>query len=395
MIVFSKLLGDKATVYDALRTKKRKSKEPDNDLIRFSSNIKPVVMWNITRKCNLSCKHCYLDARTSHPNELDKEEGFELIDDLAQLGVPILILTGGEPLASDNFFDYANYAKDKGLKTVVSTNGTMITSEVAEKLKNAGVEYVGVSMDGGEPETHDKFRGIEGSFQDALNGIRNARDAGLRTGVRLTLNKLNWNEVPDLMNLALKEDIPRFCIYHLVPTGRGEEIMDMDISLKKRKKVLDYLFDKTIELRDKDIEILTTDSPMDGVYLLERMKKEGFEEERIQKSKRLLELSGGCSMGKKVANIDHLGNVNPCHFAPQKKLGNIRENKFSEIWNENPNELLCELRNKEEKLTGKCGKCEYKKLCGGCREKAWFETGNFFSEDPKCLYDPIEGKIRY
>ncbi|PTD93464.1 radical SAM/SPASM domain-containing protein [archaeon SCG-AAA382B04] len=395
MIIFSKLLGDKATVYDALRAQKRKSKNADDDLIRFSSDIKPVVMWNITRNCNLACEHCYLDAREPHPDELTKEEGFDFIDDLAELGAPMVILTGGEPLASDNFFDYANYAKEKGLRAVVSTNGTMITPEAAEKMKEADMRYVGVSLDAGTPEKHDEFRGIEGSFEKAVQGIRNARDAGLRTGVRLTLNKMNWDEVPDLMDLALEENIPRFCIYHLVPTGRGEDIMDMDITLEQRKKVLDYLFDKTLELRDQDIEILTTDSPMDGVYILERMKEEGFSEERIEKSRKLLELSGGCSIGKKVANVDYLGNVNPCHFAPQKKVGNIREKKFSEIWNENPNELLCELRSKEEKLMGKCGQCEYKDLCGGCRQKAWFDSGSFLSEDPQCLYDPEKEELKY
>ncbi len=211
----------------------------------------------------------------------------------------------------------------------------------------------------------------------------------------MTLNKKNWKDVPDLLDLALRENIPRFCIYHLVPTGRGENIMDMDITLKQRKKVLDFLFDKAIELRDKEIEILTTDSPMDGVYILERMKEEGFSEERIKKSKKLLELSGGCSIGKKVANIDYLGNVNPCHFAPQKTVGNVRERNFSEIWNEGPSELLCELREKEDKLKGKCGDCEYKNLCGGCRQKAWFETNSFFSEDPQCLYDPKKEELRY
>ncbi|OUJ19454.1 Radical SAM superfamily enzyme [Methanonatronarchaeum thermophilum] len=394
MIVFSKLLSDNGTVYEAMRARYKRSKDIEDSLIRFSTDLRPVVMWNITRECNLDCKHCYLDAKEPHPNELTLKEGKQLIDELAEMEIPMLIFTGGEPLASDKFFDYANYAKQKGVRTVISTNGTLITEKKAQKLKEAGIRYAGVSLDGAKPKTHDNFRGIEGSFQKALNGIKNAKKTGIRTGIRLTLNQKNWNEVPELLDLALKHNVDRFCIYHLVPTGRGQKITNMDITLEQRKQVLDYLYEKAIELRNKEIEILTTDSPMDGVYILERMKQEGIDKERINEIKELLELSGGCSIGAKVANIDHLGNINPCHFAPHKKIGNIRNKKFSQIWNENPNKTLCNLRQKENKLQGKCGECDYKTLCGGCRQKAWHQKGNFYAEDPECLYNPETGELK-
>ncbi|OKY77210.1 MAG: Radical SAM superfamily enzyme [Candidatus Methanohalarchaeum thermophilum] len=394
MIVFSKLLGNKGTVYDAVRAQKKKANEVDDDVIRFSSDLKPVVMWNITRACNLACKHCYLDAKNPHPDELTKKQGFRLIDDLSDLKIPMLIITGGEPLASNNFFDYINYTNQKNLRTAISSNGTLITPEAAQRMKENEVRYVGVSVDGGIPETHNEFRGTKGSFEKTIEGIKNARDAGLRTGIRITLNKYNWDEVPKLLDYALELGVPRFCVYHLVPTGRGEGIMDWDISLSQRKKVLDFLFEKALELQDKEIEIVTTDSPMDGVYILEKMKENGFSKERIEKTKKLLELSGGCSIGRKVANIDHLGNVNPCHFAPQKTVGNIKNRRFPEIWNKEPTDLLCDLRKKEEELTGKCGECKYKNLCGGCRQKAWFKNGSFYSEDPHCLYDPYEEKLK-
>lgn len=392
MIIFSKILADKATVWAALRAKEMAAAEAPDDLIRFSSERKPVVMWNITRACNLRCEHCYARAVSGpHPDELTLEEGTRFIDELAELTIPMLILTGGEPLMSKNFFPFAEHAKDVGLRTVISTNGTLITPEVAQKLKDVDIRYVGVSIDAAVPEIHDRFRGVKGAWKMAMDGIKNSMDAGLRTGLRVTITKDNWNQVPALLDLAVEMGVPRFCLYHLVPTGRGENIAAHDVTKAQRVEVLKYLYDKAVELRDKDIEILTTDSPMDGVYILERLKKE--DPERAGVVRELLKISGGCSIGNKVANVDYLGNVNPCHFAPHKTVGNLRKQTFNEIWNENPCNLLCELRRKEELLKGKCGICDYKDVCGGCRQKAWFFKGNFFEEDPTCIYNPVTKRI--
>jgi len=386
MIIFSKVLADRATVWSAIRAKEIAASKAPDDLIRFSSEIKPVVMWNITRECNLACKHCYLDARKPHPNELTLEEGIRFIDELAELEIPILIVTGGEPLMSKNFYAYAFHAKNIGLRMVISTNGTLITPEVAQLLKEADIRYVGVSVDAASAEVHDAFRGIKGSFDAALQGIKNAQDVGLKTGIRITIHKNNWREVPALLDLAVKMNIPRFCLYHLVPTGRGENIAKWDITPKQRIEVLKHLYDKAIEYKDKEIEILTTDSPMDGVYILERLKVE--DPERYEEVRELLKISGGCSIGNKVANVDYLGNVNPCHFTPQKTVGNIREKSFNEIWNKKPNKILLDLRNQKELLKGKCGRCDYLEVCGGCRQKACYFKGDFLEEDPTCIYDP-------
>lgn len=391
MIIFSKVLANKGTVWDALRAKEMEAAKAPDDLIRFSSEIKPVVMWNITRECNLACKHCYMDARGPHPDEWTLDEGMRFIDEMAQLEIPMLIVTGGEPLASRNFFPYAFYAKSKGVRMVISTNGTLITPAMARLLKLADIRYVGVSLDAASPQIHDKFRGVRGAFKRALDGLRNAREAGLKTGLRITVNKSNWQEVPKLIDLCVKENIPRFCLYHLVPSGRGENIADWDITKEQRLEVLKTLYDKAIELRDKEIEILTTDSPMDGVYILERLKKE--DPERVPAVRELLKIAGGCSIGNKVANVDYLGNVNPCHFAAHKTVGNVKKTPFNELWNVCPNDLLIDLRNQKEKLKGKCGICDYKDVCGGCRQKAFHFRGDFLEEDPTCIYDPEKKRL--
>ena len=371
MIIFSKVLADRATVWEAIRAREISCAEAPDDLIRFSSEVKPVVMWNITRECNLSCKHCYMDARSPHPDEWTLDEGFRFIDEMAELEMPMLIVTGGEPLISKNFFPFAFYAKEKGVRMVISTNGTLITPEVATRLAEADIRYVGVSVDAADPERHDEFRGVKGAFDRAMDGLTNAIDAGLKTGLRITIHKENWQEVPKLLNLCVEMGIPRFCLYHLVPTGRGSHIMDMDVTKEQRTQVLKHLYDKAIELKDEEIEILTTDSPMDGVYILERLKR------------------------NKVANVDYLGNVNPCHFTPQMSVGNVKERPFNEIWNERPCAQLLEIRERRMTLSGTCGRCDYMDVCGGCRQKAYFYSGDFYGGDPTCIYDPDKKRLEY
>jgi len=382
MIIFSKALADQATVWDTLRAAKESGQPMPDDMIRFSDQTKPVTMWNITRKCNLNCDHCYLDATTSTADELALEDGIKLIDELVDINIPILILTGGEPLLSRNFYAYAFHAKEVGLKTVVSTNGTLITPEVARLLKEAAIRYVGVSLDSCRPDVHDKFRGVKGAYKRALEGLKNARDAGLKTGLRVTLNKDNWHEIPGLLDLTLKNEIPRFCLYHLVPTGRGAGIADRDVTPEQRISVLKFLAEAAMELKDQEIEILSTDSPMDGAYLLEMLKNDPEKRERVWK---LLQNAGGCSAGIKVANINHRGDVLPCHFMPDMKVGNIRENSFRDIWIENPSSELKALREIRSNLKGACAECEYLELCGGCRQKAKYFKGDVFEEDPTCV----------
>lgn len=384
MIIFSKALADQATVWEALRASQTCQNLPP-DLIRFSAQAKPVVMWNLTRRCNLACQHCYMDAEREASEELSLEEGIRLVDDLAALQIPILIFTGGEPLLSRNFFAYAFHAREIGLRTVISTNGTLITPEAARLMAEAGIRYVGVSMDSVTPEQHDAFRGVAGAWDKALQGLRNARDAGLKTGLRITLTRDNWQDVPALLNLALEEEIPRFCLYHLVPTGRGAGISERDVTPEQRRSVIRLLAEAAVELKDRNIEILTTDSPMDGAYLLELLKGDP----RQEQVRKLLTNAGGCSTGVKVANINHRGDVHPCHFMPHVVVGNVRERSFRDIWIDHPSPELLALREIKSNLKGACGKCEYLDLCGGCRQKAYYYHDDLLGEDPTCI---IEGK---
>lgn len=389
MIIFSKALADHGTVWDAIRAAEEVGEPVPADMIRFSGETKPVVMWNITRHCNLACEHCYIDATAAAAEELSLEEGIRLIDHLAELKVPILILTGGEPLLSRNFYAYAFHAKEVGLRTVISTNGTLITPEVARLLAEARIGYVGVSLDSCRREVHDRFRGVEGAHQRAITGLINARDAGLKTGLRVTLTKDNWHEVPALLELALEMEIPRFCLYHLVPVGRGAGISDRDVTAEERRSVIRFLAEAAVELKDREIEILSTDSPMDGAYLLEMLKDDPEKRERVHK---LLKSSGGCTAGVKVANINHRGDVHPCHFMPEVVVGNVRKRSFRDIWIDDPVPELLNLRDIRSHLKGACADCEYLDICGGCRQKARYYCGDVLGEDPTCVVKDLLGR---
>lgn len=386
MIIFSKVLGNKGTVYDALRARGMCGRDVPDDMIRFSMDQRPVVVWNVTKRCNLKCEHCYIDA------EAEGEDGMSLADfrrttsDLAECKVPLIIFSGGEPLMRKDFFEILAFVKEAGLKSVLSTNGTLITPEIAKELARLSVRYVGVSLDAATPGIHDKFRGVKGSWTKALDGVRNAKRAGIRTGFRITLTKENYRELPGLLDLALREGVSRFCVYHLVPTGRGSSIAARDLNKEEREWVLSFLYEKAIELRDREIEILTTDSPMDGVYILERLKREN--PEAYADARKLLSIGSGCTMGTKIANIDFRGDVMPCHFAPEIVVGNVRQRSFNDIWIKNPSQQLVDLRGIFSGLKGKCGRCDYVDVCKGCRKKALFDTGDWAGEDPSCLYEP-------
>ncbi|MCK9567163.1 MAG: radical SAM protein [Methanothrix sp.] len=382
MIIFSKALADQATVWEALRASESCQNLPP-DLLRFSAQSKPVVMWNLTAHCNLACQHCYMDAGHEAGEEMSLEESMHLVDELAEMKVPILIFTGGEPLLSRNFYALAFHAREVGLRTVISTNGTLITPEVARLLAEARIRYVGVSLDAAKPEQHDAFRGVAGAHARALLGLKNARDAGLKTGLRITLTRDNWQDVPALLSLAVQENIPRFCLYHLVPTGRGADMADRDVTPEQRRSVIRLLAEAAEELKGENIEILTTDSPMDGAYLLELLK----DDPRRESVRKLLTNAGGCSTGVKVANINQRGDVHPCHFMPQVIVGNVRERSFRDIWIDHPCQQLQALRDIKSNLKGACGRCEYLDLCGGCRQKAYHYHGDILAEDPTCILE--------
>ena len=357
------------------------------NLLQFSSERSPVVVWNITSQCNLKCRHCYIEAtEAANENEMTTEEGKTFIDDLAEMKVPVLMFSGGEPLVRPDLFELAAYAVEKGLRIVLSTNGTLIDEFTAQLIKEAGFQYVGVSIDGCEA-IHDEFRGEKGAFKAAIAGIRAAKAAGNRTGVRFTLNSINKQDLPAVMELIEEEKVDRFCMYHLVYAGRGSDMKKLDLSTEEKQNVAQFLIEKTLDFdrRGVELEILTTDNHADGLYLLDYIAKTN--PGRVDEVRQLLEMHGGCSAGDRMANVDYLGNVHPCQFWSDMVLGNVRERNFSKIWNDlQANDgILGRLRTKPEQLNGQCGKCSQNRLCGGCRIRA-VGDGDIWGDDPACFW---------
>ncbi|NPV26356.1 MAG: radical SAM protein [Firmicutes bacterium] len=383
MIGCTKLLCGTATVSEAIKYQ-RDSRQLPPQMLQFSTAERPLVVWNMTNRCNLRCRHCYLNAEDrDYRGELTTKQALAFIDDLAEMKVPVLLFSGGEPLLRQDIFQLGRYAADRGLRPVISSNGTLITPEVAARIKDAGFQYVGISLDGA-PATHDKFRALPGAFAKALEGIHNCLQFGVKTGVRFTVNKFNQQDLPEVLDIVEKEGIPRFCMYHLVYSGRGKEIRDLDTSREEKREIMEQIIAKTLDLhrRGVEVEILTTDNHADGIYLLHYLRKHA--PERVDEIMQLLDMHGGCSAGTKFANVDPQGNVHPCQFWQHYTLGNVKEQKFSEIWWNNDDELLVALRDKQSKVTGRCGRCQYKAVCGGCRIRAQMVYGDLWAEDPAC-----------
>lgn len=382
MIGCTKLLCGTATVSEVIKHSAPDGQVPP-ELLQFSNSNRPLVVWNTTNRCNLRCKHCYINAEDKqYQQELTGEEARAFIDDLAKMKVPVLLFSGGEPFIRKDIFELGKLAADKGLRPVISSNGTLIDREMARKVKEAGFQYVGISIDGA-PSTHDDFRNMRGAFDAALKGIHACLDEGVKTGVRFTVNRYNQGDLPEILDIVEKEGIPRFCMYHLVYAGRGEEMADMDTSKQEKRDILEWLSQRTIELhkRGVEVEILTTDNHADGIYLLNRIRRE--EPQRAEEIVRLLEMHGGCSAGTKFANVDPRGNVHPCQFWQDYVVGNVRERPFSEIWTSD-DPLMVKLREKGRHVTGRCGECVHKTLCSGCRIRARAVYGDLWAEDPAC-----------
>lgn len=387
MLSLTRLLTGDTYFGDSLRYDK-KSK---NAIHGVSEGRGPVVSWNYTRTCNLKCKHCYSSSEAKiYDNEMTTEEAKAFIDDLAAFKVPVILFSGGEPLIREDFFDLAAYATSKGIRSTLSTNGTLITPEVARKIKDHGIGYVGISIDG-RPEVNDQFRGVEGAFDRAMEGIRNCRAVDQRVGLRFTINKANQDDVDWVLDLMETEDIDRVCFYHLVYSGRGEDIMEDDLTHEETRAIVDKIADRTIDFDKRGLkkEVLLVDNHADGPYLYLRYKD--VDPDRAATIYNLLSINGGNRSGIAFANVDNEGNVHPDQFTQHIHLGNIRERKFADIWTDMSNPILAGLKDRKDLLDPTCQACSWLSICNGnFRARGEAVTGNFWGFDPACFLTDAE-----
>jgi 12,18-didecarboxysiroheme deacetylase len=384
MIGISKLYCGTVEPSDALRYGRHSSQLPSH-LLQFSADKKPVVVWNLTRRCNLRCVHCYAHAREeAGADELTTEEGKVLLDDLAAFGVPVVLFSGGEPLARKDLPELAAYAVGKGMRAVISTNGTLITAAVARNLKDIGLSYVGISLDGMQ-EVNDRFRAVPGAFRAALDGIRNCQAAGIKVGLRFTINRLNAQEIPGIFDLIEEMDIPRVCFYHLVYAGRGSQLIKEDVGPEETRQILDLIIDRTRRLHEqgKPKEVLTVDNHADGPYLYLRMLKE--DPDRAREVLELLKWNEGNNSGRGIGCVSWDGAVHADQFWRHYSFGNIRERPFSEIWMDTSNPFMGQLKEKKKHVKGRCAECRWLDICAGnFRVRAEAVSGDVWAPDPAC-----------
>lgn len=384
MIGISKLYCGQVEPSDALRYGRASGKLPSH-LLQFSKDKKPVIVWNMTQRCNLKCVHCYAHAKNLEgQDEIDTAKAKEIIADLAAYGAPVLLFSGGEPLVREDLAELASYAAQKGMRAVISTNGTLITPQRARELKGVGLSYVGISLDGMEA-AHDGFRKVKGCFKKAIQGIENCQAEGLKVGLRFTINKRNVGEIPGIFRLLADLEVPRACFYHLVYSGRGSSLIDEDLDKNETRATLDLIMDETRRLFDagKPKEILTVDNHADGPYVWMRLKKEN--PARAEQVYELLQYNEGNNSGRGIGCISWDGKVHADQFWREHVFGNVLERPFSQIWDDAGIELLAKLKNKKQHVGGRCSRCRYLNICGGnFRARAEAYYGDVWAEDPAC-----------
>ncbi len=351
----------------------------------------PVVIWNLIRRCNLTCKHCYsISADTNFPGELNTEQVYTVMDDLRDFRVPVLILSGGEPLLRPDIYDIAKRAKAKGFYVGLSSNGTLINEGNIDKIAECDFNYVGVSLDG-LGATHDKFRRLDGAFDASLKGIRLCRDLGLKIGVRFTMTQDNAHDLPGLLKLVEDEGIDRFYFSHLNYAGRGNKNRKDDAQYQLTRQAMDLLFDTCWEYKQRGLEkeFTTGNNDADGVYFLHWVRRR-FPGQAAHVEAKLRQW-GGNSSGVNVANIDNLGNVHPDTMWWHHTLGNVKDRPFSQIWPDTSDALMAGLKQHPRAVKGRCGTCAYLDICNGnTRVRALQMTGDAWAEDPGCYLSDEE-----
>ena len=328
-----------------------------------------MIAWELTRACNLACRHCRAAAiDTPPPGELTTDECLRLVDDIASFAQPVIILTGGEPLLRPDLFDIARHATDRGLRAVCAPNGTLLDDEAAEKMVQAGIQRISISIDGRDATSHDELRGVPGAFEGALRGIEAARRADLPFQVNTTVTTNNADELPDVLDLAVRLGAVAHHTFLLVPTGRAADMQGQELDAQRYEEVLEWLADRYV---DAPIEIRATCAP--HFY-------------RILRQRGVSTRARGCLGGQSFCFISHRGEVQPCGYF-DLSCGNVRERSLGDIWNDAP--LFRQLRD-HASYAGKCGLCEYVRVCGGCRARAYEATGDPVAPEPLCAYVPTK-----
>ncbi len=395
MISISRLLCDTISPGDSLRYREKAPRFPEINQ-PMDGISRPVVVWNCTRQCNLHCLHCYASAGSQRASEeMNTEAGKAFIRDLADFGVPVLLFSGGEPLLREDLFELASLAGEQGIRLALSTNGTLITETIANKISRLGFAEVGISLDG-IGASNDRFRGKNGAYQASLNGIRNCITAGLRVSLRLTITRFNYQEIPAIFRLIEEEGIDRVCFYHLAYSGRADNLKGDDISHFQTRSVVDMICEYTLDLHRRGLpkEVLTVGNHADGIYLYLKLRQQ--DPPRADKVRELLRSNGGNNSGIRIGAVDDLGNVHPDQFWWHYSLGNVRQRKFGDIWMDTSEPLMQGLKNRKNLLKGRCSRCQYLDLCNGnLRVRAEAVFGDVWAEDPACyLNDEEIGRVQ-
>ncbi len=384
VIGISKLYCGAVESSDVLRYHRRSSELPSH-LLQFSRDKKPIVVWNMTRRCNLKCVHCYAAATNrADPRELSLEEAKQMIDDLASFGAPVILFSGGEPLMRGDLTELALYARERGLRAVISTNGTLITPQKAKKFKEIGLSYVGVSVDGLR-ETNDQFRGAKGAFDAAIDGIRNCVAEDIKVGLRFTMNSHNVQDLEGIFELLEVEKIPRVCFYHLVYSGRGSQMIEQDLSHDETREVVDLILSATKDMFTRGInqEVLTVDNHADGPYIYLRLLQE--DPVRAGEVYELLQMNEGNSSGIGIGCVGWDGAVHADQFWRHHSFGNVRARKFSDIWTDTTDPIMAGLKDRKHLLKGRCARCRWLSICNGnFRARAEAYYGDLWASDPAC-----------
>lgn len=350
-----------------------------------------LIAWEVTRRCLLNCLHCRAAARHGHyPNELTTEECFHFLEDVVSFSRPIIILTGGEPMLREDIFDIASYgAKKLGLTMVMAPCGILVTEETAKKILDSGIKRISLSLDGATKETHDSFRRVDGSFAAVLKAMESAKNVGLEFQINTTVTKHNLQELPQILELAIEKGAVGFHPFLLVPTGRGKDLAEWEISPEDYEKTLTWIYEEDKKLSSacparegKNFQFKPTCAP--HYYRIVRQQESLSRSPLTAHRSPLHSLTKGCMGGQYFAFVSHIGKVQICGFL-ELECGDIRKEPFSKIWYNS--KMFKEMR-EWNSYHGRCGICEYRKICGGCRARAYALTGDYLAEEPYCVYQP-------